>query len=144
MKYPYRVALLTKAHIPSLVEIEAASFPPASRWDADNFRKTLKGPHQTLVATVVNRVVGYLTYLPVDGQLMIVSMAVDAGYRRRGVGSYLLGELLSLAPAEGVFAHVPEPFLPAQLFFRSHRFRCVDIFEYQSEHVYYVFTRPLS
>jgi len=85
--------LSPSADLDRCVAIEAESHDHP--WLVQDWRRVFKDPrHGGLVATAAGRAVGLLTY-QLDGHDAVVSnLAVEAAWRRRGVGRALLGWML--------------------------------------------------
>lgn len=85
----------------AVVAIEEGWAP--SPWSRDTFRRELDIPFSRSLVAVPSdgeSVRGYLVRWMVAGEVHLLSLAVDARVRRRGVGQLMLDELLAEASAE--------------------------------------------
>ncbi len=114
----------------SVCEIDEASHEVA--WDTNDFLECLRGrTSMGVVATLSDRVVGYVVYELFDAYLMALRFAVHPCYRRCQVGTSLLGWLMSRvdydSPRKAIYFLLPERAVDAQLFLRDFGFSCVEI-----------------
>ena len=83
-----------------------------------------------LVAETNDHIAGYLLYERNKGCIDLLSLAVDPKSRRAGVGTELIAKLiakLSHSRHPVLAVSVRDSNLSAHLFFRSLRFRCVQV-----------------
>jgi len=102
----------------------------SSGWTQEDFEKL---NHQTCcigrIATIANEVVGFNYQEVLPDQIRILNLGVMPEFRRQGVGSALMRDLLRRLRhqrRDQISTLVWETNLPAQLFLRSLKFRCVD------------------
>lgn len=109
------------------IEQESFEFP----WTESEFLACIQRPNCiAMVAVVQEKVVGYMIYEMGPQWFQILNLAVDAEYRRHGVGRVLVQRLINkLSPRRRyrITLHVRETNLPAQLFFKAIGFRAKAI-----------------
>ena len=120
-----------------MVAHEVAEFERLDRdcfptpWPAAEFRRFLERPDcLALSARVGDRSVAYGVMLFEWDTAHLLKLAVDAAWRRRGIGRTLLNELIRMATesgAEKISLEVRETNLVAQLFYRECGLRAVKI-----------------
>lgn len=99
---------MRREDLPEVLAIESRSF--SEPWTEEMFLHELSsdGLANVLVARADEgsgpRIVGFLCAWIVSGELHINNLAVHPGYRRRGVASQLLEEMLGRARASGAKA----------------------------------------
>lgn len=112
---------MLRRHMDEVLAIEADSF--GQPWGMDDFRNCLIDRNRLgQVATVDYRVVGFMIYAIQDQTYELLTMAVSADWRFRGVGRRMLGHVarkLSAGRRNRVSAIVPESNLQAHLFLRA-------------------------
>ena len=112
-----------------ILDIERASFE--CPWSEDEFIRCLRQRNCIgMIAEIKDRVVGYMIYEMGPQWFQILNLAVDAEYRRHGVGRVLVQRLINkLSPRRRhrITLHVRETNLPAQLFFKAIGFRAKAI-----------------
>ena len=112
-----------------ILDIERASFEYP--WSEDEFIRCLRQRNCIgMIAELKERVVGYMIYEMGPQWFQILNLAVDAEYRRHGVGRVLVQRLINkLSPRRRhrITLHVRETNLPAQLFFKAIGFRAKAI-----------------
>ena len=87
--------------IHEIVAIENASFP--TPWPADIFIEDIRSSRSVCyVARIEGKLIGYTVGWLVPGELHIGNIAIDAPFRRYGIGSRLLYRLLGLARKKGI------------------------------------------
>ncbi|MEU4829834.1 ribosomal protein S18-alanine N-acetyltransferase [Streptosporangium sp. NPDC023615] len=90
---------MTADDLPAVLEIERATFP-ADAWSEGMLRGELDDQPRTrhyVVAVADGVIVGYAGLAAAGDQADVQTIAVLAGWRRRGVGGALLTELLAEA-----------------------------------------------
>ena len=109
------------------IENDSFEFP----WLEDDFIRCLRQRNCIgMVAEHDDRVVGFMIYELHKARLHVLNFAVNAAYRRRGVGQQMISKLiskLSLERRTRIMLEVRETNLPAQLFFRTAGFRAVSV-----------------
>ncbi len=109
------------------IESESFEFP----WGDEDFVRCLRQRNCIgMVAEHEDRVVGFMIYELHKARLHVLNFAVASQYRRLGVGGQMLEKLvgkLSQQRRSRIILEVRETNLPAQLFFKSNRFRAVSV-----------------
>lgn len=91
-------APIASADRDAIIALEAGSF--SNPWTADTFDVMLATPvSHVYVARLDLSVVAFCACWVIEGDLHINTLAVNAGVRRRGIGSRLLTEVLSRTAA---------------------------------------------
>lgn len=89
------ISKMTKEDLSEVFEIEKNAFPIP--WSLSSFEEELNNLLATfLVAKIDNKVVGYLGMWFVMDECHIGNIAVDQSYRRMGIATKLVNELLRL------------------------------------------------
>lgn len=89
------------ADLADVLVIERAAF--RTPWSRETFRSALAQGHvRCSVARRGRCVVGYTVQQPIGSAIDVVRLAVDPGFRRRGVGRLLLDAVLEDARRRGV------------------------------------------
>jgi ribosomal-protein-alanine N-acetyltransferase len=113
-----------------ILELEHAAF--SDPWSRDSFRWEIENNKYALcyVAVINDLVVGYAVCWLLADEFHIANLAVAAEYRRRGIGAWLLGNLLDQARRQqAVVAHleVRRSNLEAIRLYRRFGFRVVGV-----------------
>lgn len=126
--YPY-LRWLIRNDLPQVLAIENASFECA--WSEENFTACLRQSNAIgAVAEHNYRIVGFMIYELHKGTIKIVNIAVDPEFRRCGIGSQMVRNVINKLPhqkREEVILSVRETNLSAQLFFKQLEFRAVSV-----------------
>lgn len=82
--------------LPRVLEIERESYK--NGWDKDQFKNALRRQHTTgivceLVDLGVHSIVGYMVHEMNESCIDILGMAVDKGFQRCGVGTFMVNHL---------------------------------------------------
>jgi ribosomal-protein-alanine N-acetyltransferase len=86
--------------IEAVVGLEAASFPQP--WSESLLRGEVDGPGRSyLVLVEADEVLGYGGIMIIGTDAHVMTIAVDPGHRRRGLGSHLMLDLIDTALAAG-------------------------------------------
>jgi ribosomal-protein-alanine N-acetyltransferase len=97
-------------YVDRIHEIETLSF--ASPWSKDAFREEGKNPVSHLWAMFSNdRLVGYICFWLVHTEMQLANIAVDPGFRTRGLGNALLLKMIETGlswKAESIWLEVRE------------------------------------
>lgn len=111
-----------------VVEIENDSFGAYS-WSKTEFAALMAKPDCTLlVAEVQGLIVGVMAYERQKTALYLLSLAVGSPWRRAGLGSALLANLVGrLNDRPAINTHISEYNLPGQLFLRACGFRATRV-----------------
>jgi ribosomal-protein-alanine N-acetyltransferase len=121
--------LKTNQDLRSVMAIEEASF--VTPWTEDDFKRVLKAKAKCVVlAESARKVIGYMALEVLPKSFCVLSMAVHPDYRRKGVGTRLLGWLcdqLKLMSKGKVAIEVRETNLGMQLFLRNCRFHATEV-----------------
>ena len=116
--------------LPAVVAIERASF--GDPWPEESLAVELRADalRHPLVATAAGRVVGFLMAWRAADEWHIINVAVDAAWRRRGVGARLLAASLAAARRHGcrlATLEVRAGNAGARAFYRRFGFRAVGV-----------------
>ena len=115
--------------IPEILAIEREAFPYP--WTEEQFIKCLRQRNCiAMVAEHGDRVVGYMVYELLKARLQLLNFAVDADYRRQGVGRMMCDKLynkLSATRRTKITCEVRDGNLDAQMFFRAMGYRAVSV-----------------
>ncbi|MBQ9272430.1 MAG: ribosomal protein S18-alanine N-acetyltransferase [Mogibacterium sp.] len=87
--------------VPAMSRIERESFDEP--WSADEITKdvTAGGNVYVAVAEADGEKLGYAEFRSVAGEAQIYNIAVDPGFRRKGIGEALLRHMIEKAEADG-------------------------------------------
>lgn len=89
-----KIVKLTEQHLDGVLEIENECF--SRPWSRESLVNELNNPTSVFFAAVENGVViGYIGMSTVLDEGYIFNVAVTEGYRRKGVGSALISELVT-------------------------------------------------
>jgi len=98
-----QVAPISAAWLQRLVEIDSSWNPRA--WSEKLFERELINPAARIRGVFIgDELVGYLIAHVVCDEAHIVSLGVDSGWRRRGLGRTLLDDFLRVARLENITA----------------------------------------
>ncbi len=114
-----KIEVMTKAHIPSIAEIEKAAF------GTENAEKTLLKELDNKIssyfaATENGETVGYIGIWNVCGEADIINIAVKDEYKRKGIGTFLMNYLFDFSRKNDIYAlnlEVRESNTPARAFY---------------------------
>jgi ribosomal-protein-alanine N-acetyltransferase len=110
-----------------IVIIEKESF--SDPWDYNAFKSDLNNEHSYSVVALQNDdIIGYGILYIVAGELQIGNFAVAAAFRRQGVGSKLMTEIVRIAEerkCDFIYLEVRESNKPAQALYTSFGFTSV-------------------
>jgi ribosomal-protein-alanine N-acetyltransferase len=88
-------------YLERIYEIETLSFP--SPWSMNAFRQEVKNPVSHLLGLLVNETLqGYICFWLFEGEMQLVNIAVHPKARGRGLGNYLLNEMLEFAASRSI------------------------------------------
>lgn len=111
--------------LPQILAIEKASFP--TPWQTVHFYVELYKDYAHLwVAELEGQVVGYICFWIIAGEAHLANIAVHPSFRRRGIGSKLLGACLRFLKEKRVsriLLEVRASNRPAQRFYRKFGFK---------------------
>ncbi len=120
---------MIRRDMPEVLNIEAESFE--FPWLEEDFIRCLRQRNCIgMVAEHDDRVVGFMIYELAKSRIQVLNFATAPDSRRRGVGSQMIGKLISkLSPGRRtrITLEVRETNLPAQIFFRNNAFRAVSV-----------------
>ena len=120
---------ISRHPMPAVLDIEANSFE--FPWSEKDFARCLR--QRNCIGKVImydGRVVGYMIYELSKPRIHVLNFAVDRVFRRLGVGTQMVQELiakLSTKRCSRIMLEVRESNLAAQLFFRKNGFRAVSV-----------------
>ena len=87
-------------HVVAVVAL-AASTPEAARWSRDDYERAGLGDFDGWVATVEEKLVGFVVARRIADEMEILNLAVEPAHRRCGVASRLLKVALESGRAQG-------------------------------------------
>jgi [ribosomal protein S18]-alanine N-acetyltransferase len=120
---------MIRRDMPEVLDIEGEGFE--FPWSEEDFIRCLRQRNCIgMVAERDERVVGFMIYELHKTRLHIMNFAVAKIQRRRGVGTQMIEKLagkLSPQRRTRILLEVRETNLAAQLFFRQHNFRAVNV-----------------
>ncbi len=120
---------MIRRDMPAVLNIESQCFEFS--WTEEDFIACLRQRNCIgMVAEVDGNVVGFMIYELHKNRLHVLNFAVGSEYRRRGIGSQMVGKLLAKLSTERrnrVMLEVRETNLAAQLFFKSLEFKAVSV-----------------
>jgi len=120
---------LQQADMNDVLRIEKSCFPSA--WTRGRFRRTLAiGSVRGFAVEVDGAVLGFYVLESGRHRVHVLNLAVDPAFRRRGLGTFILGEIDEFAVAEErrwVELEVRESNLAAQLLYRKAGYRAIEI-----------------
>ncbi len=114
------------ADLDTVVDIERQSFPYP--WTKNDFVSCQQNRENIFrVCVLAGRIVGYLIVEPQKTQSVLLNIAVDTKFRRQGIGTYLLGDLLDFISKTRIRieANVSERNVTAQVFLHSYGFQFI-------------------
>src|SRR5262245_4159006 len=118
---------MIRRDMPEVLRTEHDSFEFS--WTEEDFLRCLRQRNCIgMVAEQGERVCGFMIYELHKAKLHILNFAVHPRCRRLGVGAQMVSKLISKLSSHRrtkITLEVRETNLPAQLFFRAHRFRAV-------------------
>ena len=97
---PVRILPLSRDNLEAMLAIERASFDEP--WSRAQLAREFDLDHSRRIGAFLTegrRLAGYLIAWRLRGEVQVLNLAVDPGYRRRGIGRILLEDLLSRADA---------------------------------------------
>jgi len=120
-----KIRFMIRADMPEVLDIESHSFE--FPWKDKDFIRCLRQRNCIgMVAEYDDRVIGFVIYELHKNRIHVLNFAVDANYRRRGVGSRMVAKLITKLSSQrryAILVEVRETNLPGQLFFRENGFR---------------------
>lgn len=120
---------LMRIDMPRVLAIESSCFEQV--WTPKVFQSYLTDRRCIgMVAYDRNKILGFMLYLLQPGRLELLRLAVDPKYRALSVGSQMLEKLkgkLSQGRRESITIKLRESNLDAQLFFRAHEFKAINV-----------------
>lgn len=139
-----QIRWLIRRDLQEVLKIELTSFEIP--WNEEDFLHALRQRNCIgMVAEWDGTIVGFMLYELHKSKLHILNFAVHRDFRRFGVGSAMVARLLEKLSAqrrEEISLHIRESNLDAQLFFKSHDFRAVNVlrnfYEDTEEDAYYM------
>ncbi len=89
------IVKMEEKHCADVAKLESACF--SAPWSERSIRSELVNPLSLwIVALIDETVVGYVGSQSVMGEADMMNLAVDAGYRRKGIGKQLVENLIEL------------------------------------------------
>ena len=124
------IRLMQLSDVPAILEIQTNS-PEAAQWSQSAYETLgLATEMKAWVAEQQNGVAGFLVARVVANELEILNLAIELCFRRRGIGSALVGEVLSWGArngAERVFLEVRASNAFARKFYEAHGFTAAGL-----------------
>ena len=97
------IAEMIEADLEEILAIEAVSFP--SPWTKIMFMEELLSPiSQNIVARLHGEIAGYIDFWIVRDEVHILHIAVRPDLRRRGIATFIMGDMIRRAHGRGAFA----------------------------------------
>jgi ribosomal-protein-alanine N-acetyltransferase len=99
--------------------------PQAAQWPEESYEQAQAAGQIVLVAEINNQIRGFLVARIAGDEAEILNAAVDAAYRRKGMGSALLSAVISVAQAhnaKNLYLEVRASNRAAIAFYVSHGF----------------------
>ena len=79
--------------VPSVVELDRDSLPES--WSEQNYKESLENPnYNILVAKLDDEIIGFISMYSATDEGYICNMAVQNSYRKCGIGTSLLSEII--------------------------------------------------
>lgn len=100
MEAEVKVAPGTRADIEGVLGVQAAS-PEAARWSRNDYENFLAESGCLFLVGRAGGVIGFVAARVVADELEILNIAVEPGRRGRGIGAWLLREVLAEARRRG-------------------------------------------
>lgn len=89
---------MTINDLPDVLSIERVSFQ--TPWSEGIFREEMLSPFcRTIVATLDGRIVGYIDFAIIIDEVHVRNISVHRDYRKNGIGSLLLAEMMMIGRA---------------------------------------------
>jgi [ribosomal protein S18]-alanine N-acetyltransferase len=129
LKECVHIRWMIRRDMPAILAIEQESFPHP--WREVEFIHCLR--HRNCIgmcAEINDAIVGYMIYELHKNRLHVLNFAVAKEHQRKGVGTAMIQRLqgkLSHERRNRIMLEVREGNLPAQLFFRSLKFRAISV-----------------
>ena len=118
---------MVESDLGQVLSIECSCF--STPWTRENFRFEIHNPcSRNLVVRRGSRILAYVSVWMVTGGLKINNLAVETGWRRRGLGAALLKRVMDTARSEGcekATLEVRPSNTAAGCLYREHGFRPV-------------------
>ena len=108
--------------VADIMSIERLSYDDESRWQAIDFKASLRDGADMLCVLVDDLVVGYCVYHVDETHANIINITVNPRYRRQGFGSLLLAAV-RVKGCGRIRIQVRETSMDAQFFLRAHDIR---------------------
>lgn len=121
---------ISHSDIDAVFSIEERSFSAPFTRDAFEYLLAKKGPFGGFVAEVGGRISGYLIYSSVVNEMELLTLAVDPGSRRLGIGKMLLQRMIDSAKDSGVrdiFLEVRKSNIAAQKLYSNAGFKEIGL-----------------
>lgn len=118
------ISKLTHDDLDGIYEVEKDAFPIP--WPISSFEEELKNLLATyLVAKIENKIVGYIGMWFVMDECHITNIAVHSEYRKNGIATKLINEMLKLCKEHGtnyIMLEVRASNIPAQKLYSKFNF----------------------
>ena len=126
-----QIERMQREDLQQVMAIEKEAFPDP--WHKSFFKRQLrKGKkHSHLyVAKLDDKVIGYIVFYVFSGEGHILNIAIDTGYRRRGIGKYLLEfalEIIKKNDVEEVYLEVSVKNTAALELYKKYQFQVFGV-----------------
>lgn len=121
----YKIEPMNSSHIEGVFEVSKLSL--AEAWNMESIEKELSNKlAKYLVALDENKVIGFLGMWVVFDEGDITNIAVHPNYRKQGIGSLLMDNLIALCKENNINSltlEVRESNRPAQNLYKKHEFK---------------------
>ncbi|MCL5985636.1 MAG: ribosomal protein S18-alanine N-acetyltransferase [Actinobacteria bacterium] len=125
----FSIEPMMKDDLNEVAEMESRIFP--SPWTRSQFKAEISNPFcHYMVAKMAGKVIGYVGFVGVEDEGYITNIAVEHGYRRKGVGTLLITHVFEKAIELGVkklLLDVRRSNTNAQRFYRRFGFAEVSV-----------------
>jgi len=97
------IRVVAETDLDAILQIEEECYPLP--WSFQQFVQELENPVATLlVGEIESRIVGYICYWLVAGEMEILNLATSAKFRRKGIAAELMTQAFNRCPADKLFS----------------------------------------
>ncbi len=137
----FRVVMkwLVRSDMTTVLDIEQRAFEFA--WCEEDFLTFLRQRNciAMVAQTAAGQVIGYMVYELFKTHFVLLNLAVDPKFRRRGVGRVMIATMkgkLSVGHRCKLVINIRETNIAAQLFLKSEDFECVEVERHKYQEKY--------
>lgn len=118
--------------IPSILKIEQVSFNNpwrASTFSGEIVNKGVSFPY-VIVHRIFERIIGYIIYWKIQGEVQISNFAIHPDFRRKGIGEAVMRRIIEMIQKDGgeyVFLEVRPSNLAARLLYKKLGFKVLGV-----------------